>query len=83
MYFRKYRGTWVAQLVKCPTLDLSSDLDLRVMSSRFTLDSTVCVEPTLKKKIQIRTLWPDILCGHALKFPGRRVGGVQRRVKMK
>lgn len=24
-------GTWVAQLVKCATLDLGSDLDLRVV----------------------------------------------------
>ena len=29
----KIWGTWVAQLVKRPTLDISSGLDLRIMSS--------------------------------------------------
>ena len=33
-------GTWVAQLIKRPTLDLSSGLDLRVMSSGPALGST-------------------------------------------
>ena len=39
------RGTWVAQSVKRPTLDLSSGLDRRVSSSP-TLDSRLGVEPT-------------------------------------
>jgi len=30
---KELRGTWVAQSVKPPTLDLSSGLDLRVMNS--------------------------------------------------
>ena len=34
------RGTQLAQLVKHSTLDLNSDLDLRVVSSSFTLGST-------------------------------------------
>ena len=45
-----YRGVWVAQLVKHLTLDLSSGLDLRVMSLSPVLDSTLEVEPTFKKK---------------------------------
>ena len=44
-----YRGTWVAQSVKPPTLDLSSGLDLKVMSSSPVLGSTLGVESTLKK----------------------------------
>ena len=42
------RGAWVAQLVKCPTLDLSSGLDLRVMSSSPVLGSALGMEPTQK-----------------------------------
>ena len=30
VYYRKYRGTWVAQLVKHPTLGFSSGHDLMV-----------------------------------------------------
>ena len=44
------RGAWVAQSAKHLTLDLSSDLDLRVMSSSPMLGSVLGVEPTLKKK---------------------------------
>ena len=33
-----HRGAWVAQSLKRPTLDLSSGLDLRVMSSSHTLE---------------------------------------------
>lgn len=33
IFLRHVRGTWVAQSVKCPTLDLSSGLDLRVVGS--------------------------------------------------
>ena len=43
-------GTWMAQSVKRPTLDLSSGLDLRVMSSSPVLGSTLSTEPFLKKK---------------------------------
>jgi len=43
-------GAWVAQSVKHLTLDLSSGLDLWVMSSNPVLGSTLGVEPTLKKK---------------------------------
>ena len=41
---------WVAQLGKCLTLHLSSDLNLTLMSSSPTLGSIPSVEPTLKKK---------------------------------
>jgi len=53
-----YWGTWVAQSVKHPTLDLSSGLDLRVMSSSPTLGSMLGVEPTLKKKKKIKQTFP-------------------------
>ena len=46
----KIQGTWVAQSVKHLTLDLSSGLDLRVLSSSPTLGSMLGVEPTFKKK---------------------------------
>ena len=39
-------GTWVAQSVKDLILDLSSGLDLRVLSSSPTLGSTLGMEPT-------------------------------------
>jgi len=38
------RGAWVAQLVKCPTLDFSSGHDLRVVGSSPTSDSALGVE---------------------------------------
>ena len=45
----------MAQSVKCPTHDLSSDFDLRVMSSSprmgSTMDSMLGVEPIKKKKL--------------------------------
>ena len=41
-----WRGTWMAQLVEHPTLDLSSVVDLRVMSSSPALGSMLGVEPT-------------------------------------
>ena len=44
--FLLVRGTWLAQSVKPPTLDLSSGLDLRVMSSSPALGSTLGEEPT-------------------------------------
>ena len=42
----KWRGIWVAWLVKRLTLDLSSGLDLRVVSSSSTSCSMLGVEPT-------------------------------------
>ena len=44
----KSRGTWVAQSVKHPTLDLSSGLDLKVVSSRLMLGFELRMKPTLK-----------------------------------
>jgi len=43
-------GTWAARSVKHPTLELSSGLDLRVVSSSPMLGSMLGVEPALKKK---------------------------------
>ena len=43
------REAWVAQLVKCRTLDFSSGLDLRVLVSSPALGYTLSVKPTLKK----------------------------------
>ena len=40
------RGTYGAQSGKLLTLNLSSGLDLRVMSSRLTLESMIGGEPT-------------------------------------
>ena len=40
----------MAQSVKCPTLNLGSGLDLRVMSLGPALDSALGLKPTLKKK---------------------------------
>ena len=42
-------GTWMAQLVKHLTHDLSSGLDLRVLSSSPALGSALGMKPTLKK----------------------------------
>ncbi|KAF0878395.1 KIF3B protein, partial [Crocuta crocuta] len=44
------QGTPLAQLVKHLTLDLSSDIGLRVVSSSPTLGSVLGMKPTLKKK---------------------------------
>ena len=44
------RGAWVAHSVKRLTLDLSSSLDLRVVSSSPALGSALGVKPTLTKK---------------------------------
>ena len=41
----------MAQLVKGLTLDLSSDLDLRVVSSSPMLDSTLGLKPTLRSSL--------------------------------
>jgi len=38
------RGAWVAQLVKCLTLDLSSDLDIMVVSLSPALGSALDME---------------------------------------
>ena len=43
-------GVWVAQLVKYLTLDLSSGVGLRVVSSSLTLGSILGVGPTYKQK---------------------------------
>ena len=43
-------AAWVAQPVKRPNLDLSSGLDLKVMSSSPTVGSMLGMEPTLKKE---------------------------------
>ena len=40
------RGAWVAQLIECLTLDLSSGLDLKVVSSSPALGSMLSVKPT-------------------------------------
>ena len=45
-----FRGVWMGQLVERLTLDLSSGLDLRVMSSSPALGSTPRVEFNFKKK---------------------------------
>ena len=48
-------GAGVAQLVRCGTLmNLSSGLDLRVLSSSPVLGSTLGVEPIKKKKKQTK-----------------------------
>ena len=39
-------AAWVAQLVKCPTLDLSSSFDLKVVISSLMLGSMLGVAPT-------------------------------------
>ena len=39
------RGTWVAQLVECSTLDFGSVYDLRVVRLSVTLGSALGVEP--------------------------------------
>ena len=38
-------GAWVAQSVKCPTLDFGSGHYLRILRSSPTLDSVLGVEP--------------------------------------
>ena len=43
-------GTWVVQLVECLSFDLSSGLDLRVMSSSPALVSMLGMEPTYLNK---------------------------------
>ena len=43
-------GTWVAQSVECLTLDLSLDLDFRVMSSSPAIGSMPGIEPSWKTK---------------------------------
>lgn len=47
-------GAWVAQLVKRPTLDFSSGLDLKVMSSSPALGSILSMEPNFKKGGRVR-----------------------------
>ena len=50
----KSQGAWVVHSVKCLTLDLSSGLVVRVVSSSPGLDSALGVNPiTLKKVISL------------------------------
>ena len=46
----KGRGGWVAHLGKHPILNVTSGLDLRVVSSSAALGSTLGMESTLKHK---------------------------------
>ena len=51
--YTENRGTWVVQSATHPTLNLSSGLDLRVMSSNPMLGSMLSMlsmEPTLKER---------------------------------
>ena len=45
----KIKEIWLAESVKCLTLDLSSGLDLRVVSSSPILGSALGMKPTLKQ----------------------------------
>jgi len=51
----------VAQLVEHLTLDLSSGLDLRIVSSSPALGSMLGLEPTLKKKKKVTCYKPQNL----------------------
>ena len=51
---RRKQDVWVAQSVNHPTLDLSSDLDLRVMGSRPVLGFMLGMEPALKKNAEAK-----------------------------
>ena len=54
---REGRGTWVAPLVECPTLDLSSGLDVKVVSLSPVLISFMHgVEPTTKSDERAKEL---------------------------
>lgn len=44
------RGAWVAQSFTCQTFDLSTGLDVGVMSSSPALRSMLGMEPTFKKR---------------------------------
>ena len=46
-------GAWVAQSVKCLTLDLSSGLDLMVVSWSPALSSMLGMEPTLSLSVSL------------------------------
>ena len=50
IFLKSKWGTWKALSVKHLTLDLSSGLDISVVSSNPTLGSMLNVESTLKKK---------------------------------
>ena len=47
----KFRDIWVTQSVKYPTHDLSSGLDLKVVSSGPTLGSTLGVKKKTNRKV--------------------------------
>ena len=50
VHIENLRGTWVAQLVKHPTLDISSGLILMVLNSSTALCTSVDKESTLNKE---------------------------------
>ena len=54
----------MAHTVKCPTLDLSSGLDLRVVSSSPALDSAWGVKPTQEKKKKKKRSNGTTFCFH-------------------
>ena len=56
------RGTWVAQSVGRPTLDVSSGLDFKVVSLSHALGSTLSVEPALKEKKKKDLVLEMLMC---------------------
>ena len=46
-------GAWVAQLVECPTHDLSTSLDLTVL--RLALDPLLGMQPAQKKECYLNS----------------------------
>ena len=62
------RDAWVAQLVKCLTLDLSPDLDLRVMSSNPALGSILgkCLTLDLSPDLDLRVMSSNPALGSTL-----------------
>ena len=54
----KPKGTWLAQAIKHLTLDFSSSLNLRVMSSSSTLGSMWDIVPIKKKREKEKEIKP-------------------------
>ena len=52
----------MVQLIKCPTLDLSSGLDLRIVSSSLALGSALSVKPTSEKKKKEKSIYTAFVC---------------------
>lgn len=52
---KNFRGAWMAHSVQYPTLDLNLGLNLRVVSSRPTLGSTLGMVPRFKKNLEQRS----------------------------